>query len=83
MSILPQYSPGGANNPLKTAMPEIAWPAMVSEPATGLLALLHQFEQTQWWPAERILEHQMKQLRQVLIQAHQNSAFYRRRNAYS
>jgi len=79
VSILRRYSPGGANSPMKTGMPEISWPAMVPGHAARLLALLHQFEQTQWWPAERILEHQMKQLRLVLIHAHQNSAFYRRR----
>ena len=62
---------------MKTAMPEISRPAMVPGRAADLLALLHQLEQTQWWPAERILEHQMEQLRLVLIHAHQNSTFYR------
>jgi len=79
VSVTQRYTPGGMNILMKTVMPEVTWPAMVPGRAADLLAILHQLEQTQWWPAERIVEHQMKQLRLVLIHAYQNSTFYRLR----
>lgn len=79
MSATQRYTPGGMNILMKTVMPEITLPAMVPGRAADLLAILHQLEQTQWWPAECIVEHQMKQLRMILIHAYRNSDFYRRR----
>lgn len=55
------------------------WPAMPSAHGAQVLSLLFQFEQTQWWPAERLLEQQLRQVRQLLRHAAATVPFYRER----
>jgi phenylacetate-CoA ligase len=52
---------------------------MPSARGAQLLSLLYQFEQTQWWSAERLLEHQLGQLQQLLRHAFATVPFYRER----
>ena len=52
---------------------------MPSMHGAQLLSLLYQFEQTQWWSAERLLEHQLRQLQQLLRHAVATVPFYRER----
>lgn len=40
--------------------------------------MLAYLEQSQWWSAEKLLEHQLRQLRIVLIHAKQTSSYYQR-----
>lgn len=44
-----------------------------------MLAMQFQFEQSQWWPEERLREFQMRQLRLLLEHAGQTVPFYRER----
>lgn len=57
----------------------MSWPAMPSARGAQLLSLLYQFEQTQWWSAERLLEHQLRQLQQLLRHAVATVPYYRER----
>jgi phenylacetate-CoA ligase len=43
-----------------------------------MLALQWQLEQSQWWPAERLRAHQLKQLKALAAHAAANAPFYRR-----
>lgn len=52
---------------------------MPSARGAQLLSLLYQFEQTQWWSAERLREHQLGQLQQLLRHAVATVPFYRER----
>jgi phenylacetate-CoA ligase len=54
----------------------IVWPEIHVAPDAGVLALLFQLEQTQWWPLERLREAQLSQLRALLRHAYTHSAFY-------
>ena len=56
-----------------------AWPAIPAPAGARLAALLFQFERTQWWPAERLLDHQLRQLTHMLKHAWDTVPFYRRR----
>jgi len=55
------------------------WPALPSQRGAQLLSLLFQMADTQWWPAERIIEHQLLQLQQLLRHAYGSVPFYRQR----
>jgi phenylacetate-CoA ligase len=57
----------------------IVWPSVPPAPDTGLLTLLFQLEQTQWWSPERLRESQLKQLRALLRHAYTHSVFHRER----
>ncbi|HUO43678.1 MAG TPA: AMP-binding protein [Burkholderiales bacterium] len=63
----------------KSALPEAVWPALPAPGAAALAALLFQFERTQWWPAQMLLDHQLQQLAQTLKHAWDTAPFYRRR----
>lgn len=58
---------------------ETQWPAVPSPYAGGLLGILFQLEQSQWWSPAEIAEQQAKQLRIVLEHARQTVPFYRDR----
>jgi phenylacetate-CoA ligase len=64
---------------IRSRVAGVAWPAIPSARGAQLLSLLYQFEQTQWWPAERLLEHQLRQLQQRLRQARETVPYYRER----
>ncbi len=66
---------------IRSSVAGISWPAIPSPRAAQLLAMLYQLEQTQWWPAERLLEHQLRQLRRLLRHAAATVPFYRERFA--
>jgi phenylacetate-CoA ligase len=57
----------------------IAWPALPRTRNATLLALLYQFEQSQWWPAERLERLQLGQLSTLLSHACDYVPFYRER----
>lgn len=46
------------------------------------LALLHQLNESQWWPVERVREHQLSQLNVLLAHARAHSPYYREKLAH-
>jgi phenylacetate-CoA ligase len=64
---------------LHSILPGVAWPAVASPRGALLLSLLFQLERTQWWSPERLVEHQMRQLGELLRHAYEHVPFYRRR----
>lgn len=52
---------------------------MPSARGAQLLAMLYQFEQTQWWPADRLLDQQLRQLQLLLQHAVATVPYYRER----
>jgi len=59
----------------------VVWPALPDEAASRLLALQYQFEQSQWWSAERLQALQLQQFAQVFRHAVSTVPFYRQRFA--
>lgn len=57
------------------------WPAVPTTRASRQLALLLQFEHSQWWPSERLAEQQRRQLAALAIHAVTTVPFYRERLA--
>jgi len=57
----------------------IYWPAIPTFVDATVLALQHQFEQSQWWPAETLLQHQLRQLEPLLAHTARTVPFYRGR----
>jgi phenylacetate-CoA ligase len=64
---------------LRSALPGIAWPAVPGRDASAQLALLFQFEQTQWWGARELEAAQRTQARLLLEHASRSVPFYRER----
>ena len=62
---------------LNSTLPGIVGPAIPDSPAAIALALQYQLSETQWWPAEKILAMQLRQLDELLRFAVQNTPFYR------
>jgi phenylacetate-CoA ligase len=62
-----------------TSLPGFVWPAIHPAPDAGMLALLFQLGQTQWWPAERLRDSQLPQLRALLRHAYAHTPFHRDR----
>ncbi len=60
-------------------MPGVVWPGVPTPQGALALALHWQFEQSQWFPPERLLENQMRQLGELLRHARQHVPFYRER----
>ena len=73
MSVMPQV-------PL-SACAGIVWPAFTNDAAARMLTLQYQFEQTQWWPAERLQGLQLQQFSQIFRHAVRTVPFYRQRFA--
>ncbi len=59
----------------------IRWPAIAGPQDAQVLALQFQFEQTQWWPENRLLAHQMVQIQNLVGHAARTVPFYRDRLA--
>lgn len=57
------------------------WPAVPGPAAARLLAIQQQLEQSQWWPPERLLAQQLRQLRILLQHAADTVPFYSERLA--
>jgi phenylacetate-CoA ligase len=78
-------SPGGAKGATKgVPIPKsgrsgIYWPAMPRHVDAMVLALQYQFEQSQWWPAETLLQYQLRQLELLLAHAARTVPLYRDR----
>ena len=58
------------NANLESAIPGIAWPALPAAPDAALLALLFRLGETEWWPAKRLREAQLAQVRALARHAH-------------
>ena len=58
-------------------MPRLVWPAMPSRDDANVFALLHQFEQSQWWEPERLQARQLQQIQQLVSHAAETVPFYR------
>jgi len=56
----------------------IAWPGIPGPDAARLLSLQQQLEQSQWWPRERLEQHQLRQLGRLLDHAFATVPHYRR-----
>ncbi len=63
----------------KSGRSGIYWPAMPIYANALVLALQHQFDQSQWWPAETLVEHQLRQLELLLAHAARTVPLYRDR----
>jgi phenylacetate-CoA ligase len=64
---------------LQSALPGVLWPAVPAPGNAAVLALLYQFERSQWLPAERLFELQLRQLGLLLHHAQGTVPFYRER----
>lgn len=62
----------------ESAMSDMLWPAVPDYGKAVVIALLHQMEQSQWWPALRIEAEQARQLAVLLRHAWETVPFYRR-----
>lgn len=62
---------------MRSAVPGIRFPAIVNRTGAAVVGLLFQLEESAWWPAERIRERQLAQLRAVLAHARESVPFYR------
>ena len=60
-----------------SALPFVGWPAFPAAAEALTLSLLHQFEQSEWWPPERLRAYQFSQLRLLLNFAQEKSPYYR------
>ena len=56
-------------NQLRSAAPEIVWPALPDQAGTTALALQHQLEESQWWTPAELQRHQLAQFQLVLRHA--------------
>ncbi|MGH6947619.1 MAG: phenylacetate--CoA ligase family protein [Kiloniellales bacterium] len=66
---------------VRSALPELCWPAVPTPHASQCLALLRQLDETQWWPPERLAAAQRAQLGLLLDHAARTLPFYRARLA--
>jgi phenylacetate-CoA ligase len=64
---------------LNSAVSGIDWPGLPSPEGAARLALQYQFEQSQWWPREKLEARQFDQLREVLAHAARTVPFHRDR----
>lgn len=66
---------------LRSAIPEIVWPALPDQQGAALLAMLQQLEQSQWWSPQTLLEQQLAQFGLLAEYADRHSPFYQARFA--
>ncbi len=59
----------------------VVWPALPDDRNAQMLALQYQFEQSQWWPPERLQDLQQQQFAQVFRHAVTTVPYYRERFA--
>ncbi len=64
---------------VRSHSPHLLWPALASPRGAQVLALLHQLEHSQWWSADRLLDHQLRQLAVLLRHARETVPYYRQR----
>ncbi len=75
----PAPAPRTAKGAMKSGRSGIYWPAMPIYTDALVLAFQCQFEQSQWWPAETLVEHQLRQLEFLLAHAARTVPLYRDR----
>ena len=75
----PQGASGAGPFVPRSGRSMIGWPAVPGPVDAAVLALIHQFEQSQWWPPETLLAFQLRQLELLLTHASKTVPFYRRR----
>ncbi len=63
----------------RSASAEIAWPALPETSGAAMLALQYQFEESEWWPAARMLERQFEQLGKLVAHSVAQIPFYAER----
>lgn len=61
---------------LKPHLTGLSWPVIPSRAGAEILSLVYQFDQSQWWSPERLLDHQMAQIHKVLRHFNDSSPFY-------
>ncbi|NKB57779.1 MAG: hypothetical protein GKS00_15750 [Alphaproteobacteria bacterium] len=64
---------------LKSHLTGLTWPVVPNRTNAAVLALIYQFDQSQWWTPERILDHQMTQIGLLLRHFRDTSPFYAER----
>ena len=57
------------------------WPVIQPSQNAHALALQYQFEESQWWPEARLVEHQLRRIESVIGHAARTVPFYRDRLA--
>ncbi len=62
---------------VRSALPQVVWPAIPDGIGAQALAIQFQFEQTQWWSPERLRAHQFAQLATLVKHAGATVPFYR------
>lgn len=67
--------------PLPSAHSSIAWPALPGPDAAMMVAVLQQFDQSQWWTAEAHFAQQLRQAGALLHHAYRQLPYYRDRLA--
>ena len=65
--------------PDRSRIEGIAWPALPSVEAMNLLGILYMLDRTQWWSADRLRDHQFRQLEILLAHAAETVPYYRER----
>lgn len=65
--------------PPRTSIETVTWPPLPPPQAVRLMALGQQLDESQWWPAERLRAHQLRQLQQLVAHAASTVPFYRER----
>ena len=63
--------------PIISTVEGIAWPALAALPAASRLAVLFQLQHSQWWPLEKIRQHQFVQINTLLRHCVQHVPYYR------
>lgn len=56
----------------------IEWPAIASPAGATMLAMQWQLERSQWWPAEKLLEQQFRQIRELAKHAVAHTLYYKK-----
>ena len=64
---------------IRSAYTGMVWPRLPDTAGATALAMQYQLGQTQWWPAARLEEHQLRQLQPLLKHAAETVPFYRER----
>ncbi|HUW25301.1 MAG TPA: hypothetical protein VMW07_02110 [Gallionella sp.] len=62
----------------RSSVKGVSWPAILPPPASALLALQFQLEQSQWWSPEDLRQQQFRQLETLLSHAAETVPFYRK-----
>jgi len=69
--------PPGLDLPVYSSVPGVVWPALPPPAGQAMLAAQFQFDQSQWWPTERMRDQQFRQLRLLIAHATANVPHYR------